>query len=223
MLYLGLDLGQAADYSALAVIEEPIYCPPMGGWVSGAELTPEYRAVYRTAWYEWGQQAPGKPPLWLRALHRYPLRTPYPDIVADVVRRLGGAGTQRNDAVLVVDGTGVGAAVVDMFRYADPPLPCELRRVVIHGGVKVTIDRGIHVPKRDLIGAVQVVLHTGRLQVARHSEATEVWAREMQNYQLKLSDSGHDIYNARGDSQHDDLVLAVALAVWLREYQNRGQ
>lgn len=221
MLYLGLDLGQAADYSALAVVEEPIYCPPMGGWVSGSELLPEYRAVYWSAVYEWRKQVTGKPPLWLRALHRYPLRTPYPDIVADVVRRLGDKA--RDDAVLVADGTGVGQAVVDMFRFARPPLPCALKAVIIHGGVKVIHDRGLHVPKRDLIGAVQSVLHTGRLHVARQSEITEVWAKEMQNYQLKLTTSGHDTYNARGDSQHDDLVLAVALAVWLREYRNRGE
>ena len=220
MLYLGLDLGQAADYSALAVVEEPIYAPPFGGWVSGASLDAEQRRSYERLAYEWQQLAPGKPPLWLRGLHRYPLRTPYPDVVADVLRRLGGRDAYRPDAVLVIDGTGVGAGVVDLFRYGD--LPCELRPVIIHGGVKVVIDRGLHVPKRDLIGAVQVVLHTGRLQVARQSDVTDLWAKEMQNYQMKLTDSGHDTYNARGDSRHDDLVLGVALAVWLREYRNRG-
>lgn len=221
MLYLGLDLGQAADFSALAIVEEPIYCPPAGGWVSSASLGAEMRHAYPSAWRMWRKQTTEKPPLWLRTLHRYPLRTSYPDVVSDVIRRLGGAQTHRSDAVLVVDGTGVGAAVVDMFRFGD--LPCELRPVVIHGGVKVIHDHGIHVPKRDLIGAVQVVLHTGRLQVARQSEMTEAWAKEMQGYQLKLTASGHDTYNARQDSVHDDLVLAVALAVWLREYRNRGE
>lgn len=218
-IYLGLDLGQAADYSALAVLESPIYCPPMGGWVSGSQLTPELRLQYdQGMWYHWQQSAPGKGPVWLRQLHRYPLRTPYPTVVDDVIRRLGGKDAQRRDAVLVIDGTGVGAAVVDMFRFAE--LPCELFNVIITGGVKV--DRN-HVPKRDLISAVQVLLHTGRLQVAKASAETETWAKEMQNYQLKLTATGHDTYNARGDSQHDDLVLAVALAAWFRDRWNRGE
>lgn len=216
--YLGLDLGQAADYSALAVIEEPIYCPPLGGWVSGADLTVELRQQYNAVGRRWADQAPGKCPLWLRTLYRYPLRTPYPDVVSDIIRRLGGKDADRRDAVLAVDGTGVGRAVVDMFQYAD--LPCHMQSIVITGGVKV---EGSHVPKRDLIGAVQVLLHTKRLQVAKQSAMTEAWAKEMQNYRLKLTATGHDTYNARGDSDHDDLVLAVALACWYRTRWTWGE
>lgn len=219
MLYLGLDLGQASDYSALAVIEEPVWSTQEQRWISSAALPRE--VVDSGLWQRWRQYAPGKPPLWLRALHRYPLQTPYPVVVADIIRRLGGSTDWRGDAVLVVDGTGVGAAVVDMFRYSD--LPCDMIKVVIHGGVSVSFDRGIHVPKRDLVGAVQVLLHTERLQVAKHSTMTEVWSNEMQGYKLKLTASGHDTYNARTDSIHDDLVLAVALAAWWRGYVNQGE
>lgn len=216
MFYLGLDLGQAADYSALAVVEEPIYCPPLGGWASSSALTPDLAEIYPRAWRTWAQQAPSKPPLWLRTLHRYPLRTPYPDIVADVVRRLGTA--ERDDAVLVIDGTGVGAAVVDMFRFS--ALPCPFYPVIITGGVQ---QDGNHVPKRDLIGAVQVAIQTRRLESSLNTKEVETFFGEMQTYAMKLTDSGHDTYNARGDSQHDDLVLAVALAVWRRSRMNRGE
>lgn len=218
MLYLGLDLGQAADYSALAVIEEPVWSTLADAWVSSSTLPREVRES--GLWERWQAHARGKVPLWLRTLHRYPLRTSYPDVVADVIRRLGG-GAPREDAVLVVDGTGVGAAVTDMFRYSD--LPCKMIKVVIHGGIQVSYDRGIHVPKRDLIGAVQVLLHTERLQVAGHSAMTETWATEMQGYKLTLTAMGHDSYSARADSIHDDLVLAVALASWYRNSLNRGE
>jgi len=213
--YVGLDLGQAADYSALAVIEEPIWSVHAGRWASSTTLQRD--ELDSGVWQHWQKHAPGKPPLWLRMLHRYPLQTPYPTVVADVIRRLGGSDP-RDDAVLVVDGTGVGAAVVDMFRFSD--LPCPMYSVVIHGGVKVERN---HVPKRDLISAVQVLLHTERLQVAKQSEMTETWAAEMQNYRMKLTDNGHDTYDARGDSKHDDLVLAVALASWFRGRINRGE
>lgn len=216
MFYLGLDLGQAADYSALAVLEEPIYCPQLGGWVSGSALTPELRDIYPRVGHLWAAQALTKPPLWLRSLVRYPLHTPYPEIVADVVRRLGTA--PRDDAELVIDGTGVGAAVVDMFRYS--ALPCAFYPVIITSGVQ---QDGNHVPKRDLIGAVQVAIQTRRLEPSQHTKEIETFLGEMQTYAIKLTDKGHDTYNARGDSQHDDLVLAVALAVWRRSRVNRGE
>jgi hypothetical protein len=217
--YLGLDLGQAADYSALAIIEQPIWNIDTQKWVSPTTLPPW--AIEGDIWYRWQKHAPGPPPLWLRTLYRYPLRTSYPDVVADVIRRLGGSKAWRDDAYLVIDGTGLGAAVVDMFRYSE--LPCEMIRVVIHGGVMVNIDNGVHVPKRDLIGAVQAILHTSRLQVAGQSDMTDVWVKEMQNYRLTLTANGHDTYNARSDSLHDDLVLAVALAAWYRGWANRGE
>lgn len=205
MLYVGLDLGQAADYSALALVEEPIYCPPMGGWVSSSALTRDLIEMYPRVRRNWERQAPGKCPLWLRHLSRYPLRTSYPDIVADIVRRLGTKA--RDDAELVVDGTGVGAAVVDMFRYSD--LPCPLYPIIITAGVK---QDGNHVPKRDLIGAVQVAIQTRRLESSLNTKEVETFFSEMQSYAIKLTDTGHDTYNAR-EGKHDDLVLAVALAV----------
>lgn len=212
--YVGLDLGQAADHSALAIVEEPIWAPADQRWVSSSTLTPE--VVETRIWQRWQAHRPSKPPLWLRTLHRYPLRTPYPDIVADVVRRFG--TEERNDAVLVIDGTGVGAAVVDMFR--DSALSCDFYPVIITGGVKVERN---HVPKRDLIGAVQVAIQTGRLETTAHTKDVETFMTEMQHYAIKLTDTGHDTYNARGDSQHDDLVLAVALACWYRGRLNRGE
>ena len=87
--FLGLDLGQAADYSALAILETER---------AGRE------AVYRC-----------------RHLQRWPLRTPYPQIVSDVVRvarskelRIGRSALP----VLAVDATGVGPPVVDLIRAA---------------------------------------------------------------------------------------------------------
>lgn len=214
LFYAGLDLGQAADYSALAVVEELIYCPEAGGWVSWSTLTPMQRSDYRAGFgARWRAQTRENPPLWLRMVHRYALRTSYPSIVLDVARRLNRA-TQ-----LVVDGTGVGAAVVDMFRYS-AALPCDLYPVIITGGVKQ--DRN-HVPKRDLIGAVQAVLQTGQLHIAEGTTEAKTFLNEMQTYAVKLTDTGHDTYNARGDSEHDDLVLAVALAVWRRSRVNRGE
>lgn len=216
--YLGLDLGQAADYTALALIEVPIWTPQTG-WVSSANVPRDVADLYDTALGStWREMAPKPTPLWLRALHRYELGTPYPSIVADVIRRLGGKDAYRTDTTLVVDGTGVGAAVVDIFRYGD--VPCDLYPVLITGGAKK--DRN-HVPKRDLIGALQVALQRGQLEIARQTQDTEALLLELQNYRVKIDErTAHDSYNARSGA-HDDLVLSLALAVWWYGYTHMGE
>src|SRR5687768_8174940 len=112
---LGLDLGQAADYTALAVLEEPVWVGGETVWKSSADLTAEELLLVRHRGGRRPSLMPWPPPLWLRRLKRYDLGTPYPEIVTDVIRQLGGPGAYRRDVTLVVDGTGVGAPVVDMF------------------------------------------------------------------------------------------------------------
>jgi len=42
---------------------------------------------------------------------------------------------------------------------------------------------------------------------------------ELQNFQVSISESGFDSYNARSGA-HDDMVLSVAMALWLgHKYQ----
>src|SRR5262245_35339791 len=100
--FSGLDLGQLADHSALAVAE----CSerPEGG-----------KRVRRYA---------------IRHLHRWQLRTSYTDIVADVVKLF--ALPPLTGTALIVDGTGVGVAVVDLLRKARPA--ARLVPVTISGG-----------------------------------------------------------------------------------------
>ena len=141
--FIGLDLGQARDFTALAVLEKVI------------PLAPEPRA-YRTheLWQDGQPIAPPRTPLLPeyrgRHLERYPLGTPYPTIIAGVKDRM--ATPALRGATLIVDATGVGRPVVDLFRAARlTPVP-----VTITGGDTVTRTRDgyWHVPKRDLVGAV---------------------------------------------------------------------
>ena len=46
--------------------------------------------------------------------------------------------------------------------------------------------------------------------------------RELLGFQMKISASGHDTYDAKRESIHDDLVIAVALAAWYAEQGNKG-
>ena len=41
---------------------------------------------------------------------------------------------------------------------------------------------------------------------------------ELRNFRGTVSEAGHDRYEA-SDREHDDLVLALSMAVWYREYR----
>jgi hypothetical protein len=213
--YWGLDLGQSADYSALAIIEEPVW---LGRWTSPSDLPPELvaHAVEKTR----REGRPPNPPLGLRHLERFELGTPYPRI-AERVRAL--ANTPPLDGkpgVLLVDKTGVGAGVIDhLVHVGINPTP-----VVIHGGAELSADnegRGYRVPKRDLVSAVQVLLQTSRLKVAASLPEAETLRRELLNFRVKIDPkTAHDSYSHWREGDHDDLVLATAMACWFREWWN---
>ena len=71
-------------------------------------------------------------------------------------------------------------------------------------------------PNRDLISATQVVLETGRLKISSKLPQAQILSDEFLNYRIKISEAGHDSYNAR-EGKHDDLVLATAMPVWYAE------
>lgn len=71
------------------------------------------------------------------------------------------------------------------------------------------------VPKRDLVGGLQVLLQSGRLKIASSLEHAEVLRGELLNFRIKIDPkTAHDSYSHWREGDHDDLVLAAALAVW---------
>jgi hypothetical protein len=234
--YVGLDLGQSRDYTALAVIEEPVWIGDIWwkerfglmhldeeGWVSPATITPHSAYIALQSNYHHGR--PAHPPLYLRHLHRFELGTRYPDIIRQVKELLLSPPIRPllERSALLVDKTGVGAAVVDSFKQAGVnPLS-----VTIHGGSSVTPDsseatQGFRVPKRDLVAAVQTLLQSGRLKIAESLELAPTLKQELLNFRVKIDPkTAHDSYEHWRENQHDDLVLATALACWFREYKNR--
>jgi hypothetical protein len=182
---IGLDLGKSQDYTALAILETRD--SPEG-------IGPD--ALFHC-----------------RHLQRFKLGTSYPRIV-EIVREL----CTREPLLTIkpqlgIDQTGVGAAVVDMFQRAD--IHADLRPIVIHGGDRSSNEEGVwRVPKRELVGVVQVALQTRTLKIAESLPDAGTLTRELQNFQVNISDNGFDSYNARVGT-HDDLVLALAMALWI--------
>jgi hypothetical protein len=176
MFYVGLDLGQRRDYSAVAVVER----------------IDHRRAFQGTAFAR----------LVVRYAERLPLGTPYPRVV-DRVRAIVRSDALAGNCALAVDATGVGAPVVDMLRAAR--LGCDLSAVVITGADRAA---GSSVPKRDLMAEVLMLLEQGRLKIGKLREGPRL-VRELMDVRESSGRIGAD-----GAAEHDDLVIALALACW---------
>ena len=171
--YMGLDLGQAHDYTAAAVVER-------------AELTGEWSAAmwtYRKI-----------VTLRLRYLERIPLGTPYPDVVARV-RQITRSKDLEGRCSAAVDATGAGRPVVDLLREAD--LGCTILPVVLTGGHTEGMDQGYYtVPKRDAITGLQVLLQKGELRIAAGLPLGETLVKEMMDMRVKTTALGHEQFGA---------------------------
>ena len=175
--YLGLDLGQARDYSALAIAERRVE-------LTGARDPVTYLEHTRAR-------------ILVRHLERIPLRTPYPDVVERV--RVVTQRYRDRKLQVVMDATGVGAAVRDMLAQAH--LGVSVIGVTITGGQRVTHSYGdYHVPRYDLLANLRVLLEKRMLDIAVKGGPAEALRAELLRWGRR--------------SAHDDLVFAVALACW---------
>jgi hypothetical protein len=139
-------------------------------------------------------------------LARLPLQTSYPSVVAHVGRLLA----RLRDPELVIDYTGVGRPVFDMFQIAG----MSAIGVSITAGDAVTTEGLVHrVPKLTLISRVQALLHSGQLKIHRALSDAQALVEELQSFRAQVSDSGFWRFGARS-GKHDDLVLACAVALW---------
>lgn len=206
---IGVDLGQAHDYTAVAVLERELRetgrTLKRYAYGGGNELAPEMEATYK-----------------VRHLERFPLGTAYPEQVERVkelthaTQRLKLRNGERAKARLVVDQTGVGRPVVDMLKKAGLR---NLTSVTIHGGDQTVREwTSYRAPKRELVSVLQVLLQTKRLEVAAGLPLAQTLQQEMLAFKVEISKSGHDAYgNDWRENPHDDLVLAVSLAGWVGE------
>jgi len=198
---LGLDIGQAVDPTAIAVIEHT-----RGVLDSNTPLERHTGTGTRP-------QVPAER-LDVRHLERLALGTSYPAVVAhvkDLLARPPLCGDGRlKSAELVIDETGVGRAVGDVFVAAGlRPI-----RVSITAGNEVSCAHGRwHVAKTALISVVDAMLHTGTLRFAAALTAAGAMREELLDFRRHLGAAGRATYAARAN-KHDDLVLAVAVAAW---------
>jgi hypothetical protein len=194
-LFLGLDLGKERDHTVLALCERR--------WQLGQ-------------WSAAHHDHARRPVLVLRDLVRLPLSTPYtqvPQAVKNLFTRHEAVSpysvSVKTDRDLVVDAGGVGGGVLDIIREAQHSryLPgLRLIPVFTSGGHEpgITGSGCYTVPKRDLFTAVRAAVEARSLVVPRRLELAEELFGELVGFRE----------NGRSTARHDDLAMAVCLAVW---------
>lgn len=156
---------------------------------------------------------------WIRYASRFQLNLSYVDQVVKL-RSILGRQSLGPSIKLIVDRTGVGEAACDLIKRAITN--AEIIPITITSGNRVTIhkDGGFGVPKKDLVSALRVSMESGRLKKAARLPNKEVLDSELRAFQIQFNQRGHASFEA-GGSEHDDLVLSLALAVWLSENEGK--
>lgn len=92
----------------------------------------------------------------------------------------------------------------------------QLLPVVVTGGTSVTTSGGyVHVPKRDLIASALVALEQGKLKIGADVPERETLVNELLGYRSKINvATGHAGFEPWREGAHDDLLFATALATW---------
>lgn len=191
---VSVDLGQSMDYSALTVLHR---C----WWRKGEKPLPDTARLWHA----------------VEMLIRWPLGTPYPKIVQNIVETVHYVQTvsQNGDrgVALVVDQGGPGRPVIDLLkREGVRPIG-----ITITSGETVSQrpDNSMTCPKRDICSALIVAAQSGDVKVASKLELAPELEKEIASFGYTVKRKSREIgYEALVDEVHDDLVVSAAMGLW---------
>lgn len=160
------------------------------------------------------------------------VNTKYTDLVRNVCA-LSGHRDLKNNSELLVDGTGVGEAVIDIMREQYlTPIP-----IVFTGGGDVhekyadfgsvfsnkqsgkmrgaQVLKEICVPRDDLVMAGQVVSQQGRIGIVPTLKFAEDFRRQLMGFKGDPNKVAKKMkYEAESDDVHDDLIVCYLMGAW---------
>ena len=130
--------------------------------------------------------------------------------VKNIAEAIEHEGDRATD--LVVDITGVGHGILALMR--DEEL----------NPIAVTITNGTgeaesksdewSIAKTELVSNLQLQYQLNTLKTAAGLDLADTFVEEMLNFKLKAPSLSADDFEAWREGAHDDLVFAVAIAVW---------
>jgi len=193
---MGLDLGQKRDHSALVIVEQLVRSV-----VPAPTVDELYHVVH---------------------VQRWSLGTPYESVVDEVCELAQRPELSNGRPLLLFDRTGLGGVVAEDLwnRYTRGDLPLGYPAIGItltagfsnRGAWRGTADSTAH--KGDVIARMASLLNTGRLVLPPGLPAGDLLEKELRTFQIKQRASGYIYTEAAHEKDHDDLVIALALAVW---------
>jgi len=193
--YVGLDLGQTNDPAALCVLRH---------W---KRMLPSWKKV-DAAGYSMAQES--EEYFDIPHLDRIPLKTNYVVLVNQVREFLRIPPLDQHAIKLVIDETGVGRPIGDLFENAG----LQPVRITITAGLEAKREpKGWHVPKSLLIANIESRQHSGELQIGKDVNDADAVKAEMQDFRRKISDAGRTSWDAKA-GKHDDLIMSMAIALW---------
>jgi len=194
--FIGGDIGRVRDHSTKAVVAQQ--------WV-----TPDPRHLDPTEFIR---------TFMVVDLKRYPLMTPYGEVAQDI------ADTYNHPDMLlakaryvILDHTGVGAPVVETVRNLQVPV---IGINITDGNMVTQMSEGagFNVPKPALVTTLVGLQQSGRLKILDDIEAAMEFKEELSHFSYHTDRArGTTSYGTDEPSAHDDLVIAVALALWYAE------
>jgi hypothetical protein len=197
--FIGVDLGQRRDRTAVAIIERSESVADRPDPVTWARERITLQQV--------------------RHLERMPQGTPY-TVVTQRVERIAGQLSAQNSCTVAVDATGVGLPIVDSLRL--PGAAWRLMPVtIVHAERESYSDGFWRVPKRDLIASLQLAFDAREFTIARDCKDTPALIEELTSMRANRRPSGAVQYASPG-AAHDDLAIALALAWWAAQCRRPG-
>ena len=125
---------------------------------------------------------------------------------------------------LAVDAGGVGAAVTDLLLTPKVLEHLDVTPIMITGGERWsegtwgdTGRKSYNVSKLDLVSMLVARMQAKHLKFRPGDPLSATLEAELRSFDLKLTKAGNATFEARTEGDHDDLVIAVGLALWLAE------
>jgi len=155
---------------------------------------------------------------------------PYREMVDKCVRILGHR-TLSNNCDLLVDATGVGDPIVEMFHEAG----ISVMPIIVTGGKGVRevyegfgsiiapasdrlrglrVMKEIHVPKADMVAAGQIMLENRRVSIAKNIKWADELKRQLMHLSPKNTPAGNVRYESDDNSVNDDIAFCYILTAW---------
>lgn len=151
--------------------------------------------------------------------------------VADIIENRMGHKDLRHSCDLIVDGTGIGSAVVDLLREKSlKPIPIvftsggKVQEVVTPFGqvfknspgqlAPLKVVQELRVPKNDLVAAGKLLLEQNRVRVAPGLRWGDEFKKQLAAFKGKVNEKGRTKYEAETEDDHDDMVVCYLMAAW---------